>query len=466
MLPIKDTQPIKMPQNQYFLQNLIEMRSHYQSNIEDAERDSNHATEQLAHINALLVDQLVVNQQFTESLLQLRSHYQALRSEHYQKVQSAKEQIAHVNALLADSLVLQHSQQQPISIQAATLEQQALFGAIAAPSEESQKQSLLLAREPKPPEVLEQPITSKDRQEQQDGAIANLSEASPQQNLEVVESPKSPQVSEPQIPTDSHQGQDEEKQSLPEPEPIEALEAQIPTDFHQVEQQPELEPPTELPDVEDSPSDTKRSLLSKPATSPSSRHAALLKTPLLPQYQHLTKSEAVEQLLQEEEGKVLHVNYIIRALHGELTPSDADAEKPRMLETLKKGVAKGLWDRVPDSPGYYTIDMKLVDSEAEPKKVEEKKPQGRKPNSRATEKMLPRYRNSTFTDAVESVMRDHSGEIFTSDIMARALYSDLEGQDLVEARNKIGKIMWSGANQGRWQSVPGQKGAYTLQLGS
>jgi hypothetical protein len=67
-----------MPQNQYFLQNLIELREPYRSLIVDAERDSIHATEQLNHINALLVDHLAVNQQFTESLLQLKSHYQAL----------------------------------------------------------------------------------------------------------------------------------------------------------------------------------------------------------------------------------------------------------------------------------------------------------------------------------------------------------------------------------------------------
>ncbi len=395
-----------MPQNQYFLQSLIEMRSHYQSQIGDTERDSNHATEQLAHINALLVDQLVVNQQFTESLLQLLKHYQGLRSKHNQKVQNAKEQIAHVNALLADSLVLQHSQQQPISIQAANLEQQALMGAML-------------------------------RADTRNATIANQSEESLQQNLEVAESPELPQVSEQQIPTDSHQ----------------------------VDPQPELEPPTELPDVEDSPNERSPSL--------SARQATLLKTPLLPQYEHLSKSEAVEKLLQENEGKVLHLNYIIRALHGELKPEDIAAEKSRMSDSLKKGIAKGLWDRVPDSPGYYTIDMKLVDSEAEQKKVEQRKPQRRKPNSKATEGMLPRYRGLTFTDAVESVMRDaeggslrdhRSGEVVTSDIMARALYGELEGQDFIEARNKIGKIMWSGASQGRWQSVPGRKGAYMLNL--
>lgn len=100
----------------------------------------------------------------------------------------------------------------------------------------------------------------------------------------------------------------------------------------------------------------------------------------------------------------------------------------------------------------------------EPDNVEEKKPQRRKPNSKATEGMLPCYRNLTFTEAVERVLRDRSGEIVTTDIMARALYGDLEGQDLVEAKKKVGKILWSGANQGRWQSVPGQAGAYTLDL--
>lgn len=426
-----------MPQNYQFIQNLIELRSHYQSNIDDAERDSNHATEQLAHINALLVDQLVVNQQFTESLLQLRSHYQALRSQHHQKTQNAKEQITHVNALLADSLVLQHNQQQPISIQAATLEQQALFGAIADNSNELQRQSLELAQESKPPEILQQ-VALDISQGEHDEAIANPSEELPQQDLETAESPESSTVSEPQIPTDSHQ----------------------------VDPQPKLEPPTELPDVEDSPNDSERSLTDKPVPSPSSRKAAPLKTPLLPQYQHLTKSSAIENLLHEHSGTILHVDFILRALYGELSLQDITTEMPRINDSLKKGVAKGLWDRVPDEVGCYTADIQLVDREVEPEKLEEKKPQKRKPNSKATEGMLPRYRGLTFTDAVEIVLRDRSGEIITSDIMARALYGDLEGQELTEARNRVGKIMWSGASQGRWQGVPGQKGAYTLSLES
>jgi hypothetical protein len=39
-----------------------------------------------------------------------------------------------------------------------------------------------------------------------------------------------------------------------------------------------------------------------------------------------------------------------------------------MNDSLKKGTEKGLWERVPDSPGYYTADMKLVDKEEKAKK--------------------------------------------------------------------------------------------------
>lgn len=61
-------------------------------------------------------------------------------------------------------------------------------------------------------------------------------------------------------------------------------------------------------------------------------------------------------------------------------------------------------------------------------------------------------------------MRDRSGEILTPDIVTRALYGEIEGKALTQAKTKVGKTLWSGANQGRWKSVPGQAGAYTLDL--
>ncbi len=114
----------------------------------------------------------------------------------------------------------------------------------------------------------------------------------------------------------------------------------------------------------------------------SSRKAAPLKTPLLPQYQHLTKSSAIENLLHEHSGTILHVDFILRALYGELSLQDVTAEMPRINDSLKKGVAKGLWDRVPDEVGCYTTDINLVDSEVQPTKVEDKKPKDESPTVR------------------------------------------------------------------------------------
>ncbi len=451
-----------MPQNYQFIENLIELRSHYQSLNEDSERSSSHAIEQLNHINALLVDQLIENQQFVESLLQLREHYQTLHSQYQQKVVRAREQIAHVNALLADQAVLQHREQQPISIQAAALEQQALFGASDDNNEKLPQHQPELVQEPEPLEASKQQIAKDDiSRGEQDGVIAPDSEESPQQNLEVVAGEESIETSEQQLAKDASQReQDEDKPGLQEPELPVAVEQPIPTDSIQVEQQSEPGPLIESPDVEDFP---ERSQGDKPAEL-TSRYSPLLKTPLLPQYQHLKKSEAVEKLLQENAGSILHVDYIIRALYGELEPEDIKAEKPRMNDSLKKGVAKGLWERVADSPGCYTADLNLVEKEAGSKQVEGKKRQARKPNSKATEGMLPRYQDLSFTEVVETVVRDRSGEVLTPDIVARALYGELEGEAFTQAKTKVGKTLWSGANQGRWQSVIGKLGAYTLSL--
>lgn len=333
-------------------------------------------------------------------------------------------------------IAVNHSEQQSISIQRATLQQrhlnQALTEAIDSDSEELQRQQPESVQNPEPPETSDQQLPKDISQGEQDIPSAVKSE-------------------EPQR---------QDKEALKELEPPESSQQPISEAPIQLEQQ-QSEPPTELLEIADS---FKPSLVEKPATSPSSRQAALLKTPLLPKYEHLTKSEAIENLLHEHSGAVLHVNYIIRALHGELTLEDVAAEKPRMNDSLKKGVTKGLWDKVPDFPDCYTADIKLIEKEVPPKNVESNKRQGKNPNSKATEGMLPRYRDLTFTDAVETVMRDRSGEIVTTDLMARSLYGELEGSALVEAKKKVGKIMWSGGSQGRWQSVPGQKGAYTLAL--
>ncbi|OKH22691.1 hypothetical protein [Chroogloeocystis siderophila] len=372
-----------MPQNHHFIQNLIEMREHYQVVVQKCDRASSHAGAQLNSLNALLADRLVENQHI-ESLLQLRAHYQTLYAQQQQQAQNAKEQIAHINALLADQLVLQHNEQQ-IAVQSTTIAQKQLNEGLTLITDEDDRSSL----------------------QQQDAQ----------------------ELPHPQIQTSV---------STPEAQHLES-------DFIE-------------------PLDSKHQTTSAPP--PQSR---FLKTPLVPQYQHLTKSEAVEQLLQKNEGSILHVDYIIRALHGELNAEDLKAEKLRMNDTLRKGVEKGLWDKVPNSPGCYTINLTLVEQETKGTKTNPHQNQDEPlpkhiSHNESEPSLLPRYHGMSFTGAVTTVIQEKAGEILTPEIVAKALYGDIAGKALTQAKGKVGKTLWNGAKQGRWQSVPGQLGMYTLPL--
>jgi len=329
-----------MLHSQPFIGSLIELRSHYQSSINEHERQATRIREQLSRVNALLVDQLIENQQFVDNLMELRSHCRTLLEEQQQKAAHLREQMNHVNALLTDQVNLQHHGEQPVSIQAATIEhkqQQALTGAIAG---------------------------SKSEQ------------------------------------------------------------------------------------VENSDSE-------------SSSQFPPLTTPLLLKYSSLTKNQAVEKLLQEKKGNILHIDYIIRALYGELSPDETKAEKPRMYDTLKKGVAKGQWDSVPDSPGCYTINLKLVEPEPDKNEAKSSKHEEGRRISKSQDEMLDRYRNLSLIDAVEQVVQESAGEVLTTDKVAQTLYGGkLEGYALTKAKERIGKTLWYGAKQGFWQRVPQQLGCY------
>ncbi len=194
--------------------------------------------------------------------------------------------------------------------------------------------------------------------------------------------------------------------------------------------------------------------------APSTKVKKQLKTPLLPQYEHLSKSEAVEKLLQDDIGHILHIEYIIRSLYGELDPESVKAEKNRLYDTLLKGVEKGLWDKVPDQPGCYTIDFKLVELETDVKKPNPK--QQNKSKIDLTSFMPPQYQNSNFTQAVEAVLQEHAGQAMNSEKIAQVLFNEAESDIFAAAKSRIGKVLWSGANQGRWQGIPGKLGVYTV----
>lgn len=70
-----------MSQFDRFIDNLIEMRSHYNKLLQQSERSINLAQDSLAHINALLINELSGNQSFIENLTQMKLHYQSIIEE-------------------------------------------------------------------------------------------------------------------------------------------------------------------------------------------------------------------------------------------------------------------------------------------------------------------------------------------------------------------------------------------------
>lgn len=371
--------------------------------------------------------------QLIEHLMSLQDYYQVQLIESEQKAKSTLEQLSHVNALLVDSLgdvgQFMESLMELRSHLQTQLRQHQQQAAIAT-EQLSHIQPLLtdqlISRSQKLP-------------------IATTTVV-PQPHSVVVEEPPEPlQIptteSIPQIPSAPTEDQDEDSTLTPSAS-TEAVD----------EDEDSTVAPATTASVEGSEE------LTQPYTP--------TKTQMLPQYQNLSKIQAVERLLRENASSILHVDSIIRALYGELEPSEIKAEKPRMYDTLTQGTKKGLWEKVPDIASCYTYDLKLVPP-ASVQKINSSATHKRRLaplRGKNSEQMLPDYQHLNFTAAIETVVNKYAGEILTTEKIATELYGKLSAHELTIAKDKIGKILWSGAKQGRWQHVPGQLGCYTLDM--
>lgn len=362
-----------------------------------------------------------------EHLISLRNHYQGLLSESEQTASHALEQLTHINALLVDHVEHQQLVHNLIELRSRYLRQHEEHKRAATHAREQLNHIQALLADELLLEHHRQPFSletaSLARLEDLQLSAAAESEAS-LPSLDQAKEPDKP-ASEPQVSV---------------------------TATEMTGDQSELEIAADDEDA-------------------ALHHLqfSALKTPMKPRYQHLTKTQAVEQILREHQGTILHIGWIIRELYGELSEEEIKDEKPRMYDTLSRGVEKGMWDKVPDQASCYTLDLKLV----EPETVSERKAQSNRSSSRprrllrrghSSEEMMPRYQQLNFTEAVATVVNENPGQILTTELVAHKLYGDLSGQALTKAKDKIGKTLWSGAKQDRWQRVPGQLGRYTLAL--
>ena len=151
-----------------------------------------------------------------------------------------------------------------------------------------------------------------------------------------------------ELPTTAIEGQPQQA--------ISGIAVSEPESFSQIEAEAQQQPQT---DVDETPLELEET------SDDTARSPSAIKTPMKAEYHHLTKIQAVEKLLQENQGKILTVEYIIWSLYGDMDAEAVKAEKPRIYDTLGQGTDKGMWEKVPDQPACYTYKLSLVEPTAD-----------------------------------------------------------------------------------------------------
>ncbi|MDJ0713141.1 MAG: hypothetical protein QNJ54_02825 [Prochloraceae cyanobacterium] len=101
--------------------------------------------------------------------------------------------------------------------------------------------------------------------------------------------------------------------------------------------------------------------------SPPTSHLQTTYPEMLPPYQGLSQSAAVEKLLKENEGCILELDYIARILYGELRMELLKLVKNRLVKTISVGKRRGKWDGVPNEVGCYTLNWKALEQRGKEK---------------------------------------------------------------------------------------------------
>ncbi|MBD2533909.1 hypothetical protein H6G97_31945 [Nostoc flagelliforme FACHB-838] len=200
---------------------------------------------------------------------------------------------------------------------------------------------------------------------------------------------------------------------------------------------------------------------------PTENNDSLMKVgeiPLLPQYQHtLSRMEAIKQLLQEQIGTVCHIDFIVRALYGELDSNLFKVVKGRVQSSLTQGRERNYWVTIPDEPGCYTLDLNLVapnNGSGVSKSIKNKKKKPFVPPTK-TVPMLKAFEGQFLIDALTSLFEQNPGKVFSVAEVIAGIYGEIDSQQLREIKNKILNELSRGYRTGRFSRVPNQIGFYT-----
>ncbi|BAY41216.1 hypothetical protein NIES2111_56120 (plasmid) [Nostoc sp. NIES-2111] len=187
--------------------------------------------------------------------------------------------------------------------------------------------------------------------------------------------------------------------------------------------------------------------------------------PMLEEYFGLSRIDAVQKLLEKHPGNICHVDFVLRALYGELEPSIRKIVRGRVQSTLTQGKNNGRWFLVPGKSGYYTIDLKLLKSNRKSSSAKHENNKKPSPQSKANAvPMMGEFEGKFVIDALTTLLQQNPGKVFNVAQVMEALYGELDPDEIKEVKTSVLNELSRGHRTGIFSRVPGEKGVYTWDV--
>ncbi len=434
--------------------NLIELRQHYQNIIVQGEYQASQAKEQLAHIDALLVSELLQTQAFPP-----------LKTAKVSRQAFAPSEPA---STLAISAQAEASDNRPTlefdeDVEDGLVQAQPLRPRNAKTSSEPETRAKLRTESPNPeftpgnrvPRPLLPPYQGLKRLE----AIAKVLQIAPGQEVKIDSlilalfgdlSKAERRAEQKKLKTLLYQG---EKQKLWQ-------KGTTPSSYKIAS--PRTAGKIQAAIVPKTPA-------SSEGKAPTAR--AKVAISLLPAYEGMNKLEAIAQILTEQSGHVLHQDTIFQLLYGEVSPEILSEESRRMRASLFQGVTKGLWEKASNQPSSYIAKAsngRQLRSTAAPVSAKsERKPSAStkaqviaptKTASRGRTQVLSlpaQYAGLSKIETVAQVLEENKGKTMHMDDIIEHLYGKLSGDDLKAEKVRMKDVMTRGVQRQLWNKAQG-----------
>ncbi|MBD2536544.1 hypothetical protein H6G97_47660 [Nostoc flagelliforme FACHB-838] len=220
---------------------------------------------------------------------------------------------------------------------------------------------------------------------------------------------------------------------------------------------------------EESDAATDTPVLLEPPIETSTQQQALsgTETDMLPIFQSLSRLEAIEHVLAEHIGTIVHIDFIVKMLYGELEPDAFKVIKGRVQSSLTHGKETNKWFSVPGEPGCYTLSLTLLpkpETKNSSTRVKGKNKKQVLPPQPKDIPMLEEFQGQFLINALTTFLKNNSGKVFGVSEITNGIYGELTATEIREVKNKVLNELSRGHRTGRFFRVPEQIGFYTWDL--